>query len=179
MQLSLIVAVADNGVIGRQGQLPWHLPADLKRFKRLTMGHALLMGRRTYASIGRPLPGRTSIVITRDRHFTAAGCLIAHDWRTALSLVPPGQQTFVIGGREIFALALASAQRIYWTQVHAAVPGDVRFPPIDWSEWQLVQHESHPADGQHAYPFSFRVYDRATAAHPSGDIEGKGEDVAQ
>ena len=159
-RIALIVAVAENGVIGVRGQLPWHLPADLRRFKQLTMGHTLVMGRLTYESIGRPLPGRTSIVITGDPTRAYDGCLVAHSWDDAIRLAPADRDLFVIGGRQVFAAALPSADMLHWTQVHAAVEGDVFFPPLDWQDWELRLDERHEADERHAYAYSFRDYQR-------------------
>jgi dihydrofolate reductase len=159
--LSLIVAVSRNGVIGRGGQLPWHLSADLRRFKQITFGHTLIMGRRTYESIGRPLPGRESIVITRQSGFAAPGCHVVADWDEALRLAPPDRQAFVIGGRDVFRLALPVAQYMYWTHVDADVEGDVHFPAVHWNDWDLVADEPHAADAQNEYPFSLRIYQRA------------------
>jgi dihydrofolate reductase len=158
--LSLIVAVAANGVIGRGGTLPWHLSGDLRRFREITMGHTLIMGRRTYESIGRPLPGRESIVITRQPSFAAPGCQVVGDWSEALAIARPDRDVFVIGGRQLFELALPVADRLYWTVVGASVDGDVFFPAIDWSQWQLIAEEPHPADERNEYPFSLRIYDR-------------------
>jgi len=160
MRIALIVAVAENGVIGVRGQLPWHLPADLRRFKQLTMGHTLVMGRLTYESIGRALPGRTSIVITGDRARAYEGCLVAHSWDEAVRMAPPDRDLFVIGGRQVFAAALPSADALHWTQVHAVVEGDVFFPPLDWQDWELRHDERHEADDRHAHAYSFRDYER-------------------
>jgi dihydrofolate reductase len=159
-RIALIVAVAENGVIGARGQLPWHLPADLRRFKQLTMGHTLVMGRLTYESIGRPLPGRTSIVITGDLTRRYEGCLVAHSWEEACRAAPADRDLFVIGGRQVFAAALPFADCLHWTQVHAAVEGDVYFPSLDWQDWELRHDERHEADERHAYAYSFRDYAR-------------------
>ena len=158
--LAIIVAVADNGVIGRDGQLPWRLSADLQRFRQLTMGHALLMGRKTYQSIGRPLPGRRSIVISRNPDFVADGCQVVDCWDTAVAAVPAGQRGFAIGGRAIFALALPDATRMFWTRVHQRVDGDVFFPEVDWTAWRLEQETRHAADERNEFDYSFRDYTR-------------------
>jgi dihydrofolate reductase len=158
--LSLIVAVSQNGVIGRHGQLPWHLSADLRRFKQMTLGHTLIMGRKTYESIGRPLPGRDSIVVSRQPDFEAPGCEIVADWTEALRRIRTDDEAFVIGGHQIFQLALPCADRIYWTHVAADVDGDVFFPTMDWNEWVLLADEPHAADAQNDYPFSLRIYQR-------------------
>lgn len=161
MILALVVALDEDGVIGRDGGLPWHLPDDLRRFKARTMGHVLLMGRRTYASIGRPLPGRRSIVLTRDPTFRApAGVAVAPGLDEALRIAGDVPCVFVIGGAEVYRTALARADELLVTRVHTRVPGDVRFPSVDWAEWTLVEEEDHPADDRHAFAFTFRRYTR-------------------
>ena len=164
MRLSLIVAVAENGTIGRDGDLPWRLSGDLRRFKNITMGHALIMGRKTFESIGRPLPGRTSIVISRDPNYVAEGCTVVANWESAKQAIPAGVDAFVIGGKQIYEMAFADVSRMYWTQVHASVSGDVEFSNVDWSEWELVYDEPHAADANNQFPFSFRMYDRVTSS---------------
>lgn len=160
MQLSLIVAVSQNGVIGYCGELPWHLSADLRRFKSITMGHTLIMGRKTFESIGRKLPGRESIVISRQPGYEAAGCHVVPDWPSVKKIVGADRQAFVIGGRAIYALTLPFVQRMYWTQVEAIVQGDVRFPQVEWDQWQLSSDEPHPADERDDHAFRFQIYDR-------------------
>jgi len=161
MIVSLIVALDDNGVIGRDGGLPWRLSADLRRFKSLTMGHHLVMGRKTFDSIGRPLPGRTSIVLTRQTGWSAPGVLVAASLADALALAGHDSEVFVIGGAELFRQAWPRVARLYLTRVHAKVEGDVRLDPWDESRWRLVSRESGPADAQNQYPYSFEVYTRA------------------
>lgn len=163
--LSAIVAVSENDVIGREGDLPWHLPSDLKRFKKLTMGHHLLMGRKTYDSIGRPLPGRTSVVLTRDETYRPRGdpsgeVIVVRSLDAALERVASDSEAFVIGGESLFRLTLPLVDRLYVTFVHAVVDGEVRFPGDALAGWKLVSDEAHPADARHAYPYSFRVYSR-------------------
>lgn len=165
MTLVLIAAVAENGVIGRGNTLPWHLPADLRRFKALTLGHTIIMGRRTWESIGRPLPGRRSIVVSSQAGFAPSGVTVVPSFPAALDLVREEPLAFVIGGARIFAAALPYADRLELTRVHAAIPGDVYFPPVDFSEWSLVQEEKHPADDRHALPFSFQVWERRAGPH--------------
>ena len=154
--MSLIVAVAENGIIGRNGQLPWQLSADLKRFKRLTMGHHLVMGRKTFESIGRLLPGRTTVVVTRQPMFVAPGALVAHDLPQALQLAAGDNEVFIVGGSELYRQALPHVNRIYLTQVQARVDGDVRFPEIDESAWQVVSRSHHPVDEQNEFETTFR-----------------------
>lgn len=161
--VSLIVAVAENGVIGRAGQLPWHLPDDLKRFKALTMGKPMLMGRRTFESIGRPLPGRTSLVLTQSATWDAPpGVLIVRSLDEALAAARRlgSAQLTVIGGAEVFRLALPLAQRIDLTRVHAQSSGDVYFPPLDLREWRETERIAHPADARHAHAMTFSVLER-------------------
>ena len=161
--IALIVAVAENGVIGRAGQLPWHLPDDLKRFKALTMGKPMLMGRRTFESIGRPLPGRTSLVLTHSANWTAPpGALAVHSIDEALAELRArsARDLAVIGGAEVFRLTLPLAQRIDLTRVHAEVEGDVYFPQLDPREWRETERIDHPADPRHAYAMTFSVLER-------------------
>jgi dihydrofolate reductase len=161
MSLSIIVAMTRRGVIGRQGALPWRLSADLKRFKSLTMGHPLVMGRKTFDSLGRPLPGRTSIVITRNVDYRApAGVLIAHTLEAACERAARDAEPFVIGGGEIFRAALPRAGRMYVTWVEAEVAGDTFFPPWEAAAWQQVQSEPHSADERNEYDTTFCIYDR-------------------
>ncbi|MEO1085470.1 MAG: dihydrofolate reductase [Acidobacteriota bacterium] len=159
--LSLVAAVARNGVIGRDGDLPWRLPKDLRHFKRLTVGHTLLMGRRTWDSIGRPLPKRRSIVLSRDPRFEAPGAEVARDFESALDLADDGEHLFVIGGHSLYAISLAAATTLELTRVHAEVEGDVTFPDVDWTRWRLEWSEEHAADERHAHAFTFERYVRS------------------
>lgn len=156
--IALIAARATNGVIGADGTLPWRLPDDLRRFKTLTMGHTLLMGRRTWESIGRPLPGRTTMVLSRQVTLAPPGVTVVHD--LAEGLARAAGDVFVVGGASVYAAALPEATRLYLTEVHADVPGDVHFPPVDLDTWRLVREETHRADARHAYAFTFRDYVR-------------------
>ena len=166
MQVSIIVAISENGVIGRIDTLPWHLSADLKRFKRLTMGHSLIMGRRTYESIGRPLPGRTSIVLTSNQEFQAAGCLMAANFKHGLELAKQhdtedDKKVFIVGGRSVYEVAEPLADRLYLTVVHAQIEGDTYFPHIDWKNWSLVEEQRHPKDPDNDWDYSFKTFERA------------------
>lgn len=162
MVLSLIWAMAENRVIGRDGGLPWHLPDDMRHFKRTTSGHLVIMGRKTFASMGgRPLPGRRNVVVSRDRTLQIDGATVAHDLDAALALAADDEQVFVAGGAALYQEALPRADRLYATLVHAEVEGDVCFPEIDWADWRLVSDERHAADDRHALAFSFRLYERA------------------
>ena len=160
MRLSAIVAMAANRVIGANNQLPWRLPADLARFKRLTMGHTLLVGRKTYESIGRPLPGRTFVVVTRQRDYAPAGVKVAHTVDEALALAQAQDEVFVAGGAEIYAQTMDRLNRLYLTRIERDVPGDTYFPEVDLSGWKLLEQEHHPASGPDALPYSFLTYER-------------------
>lgn len=152
--------MAENRVIGREAAVPWHLPEDMRQFKRLTTGHPVIMGRRTFDSLGRPLPHRRNVVLTRDPSYAPEGVEVAHGLDEALALVAGEQEVFVAGGADIYRLALPRADRLYLTIVHAAVTGDTRFPDLDLSEWRLDREAFHPADERHEYPFTFRFYSR-------------------
>lgn len=160
-RISLIAALARNRVIGRAGALPWHLPEDLRRFKALTLGHPVLMGRRTWESIGRPLPGRRNVVITRQATFPAPGAEVFHDLRAALEAVADDPEVFVIGGGELYEAALPFADRLHLTELHAEVQGDALFPPVDWAAWTQTSREPRTAPDGTA--FDFVVYDRRQA----------------
>jgi dihydrofolate reductase len=153
MRRSLVVAVARNGVIGRDNQLPWRLPDDLAYFKRVTMGHPVVMGRRTWQSIGKPLPGRTNIVVTHDPGFRAPGCVVAHSLADAWRAAEGADEACVIGGTSLFDETLPLADVIHLTEVEADVEGDTYFPGFDRSAWTETEVERHAADARHAYPF--------------------------
>jgi dihydrofolate reductase len=160
MILSCIAAVADNGVIGRDNNLPWRLSADLQRFKKLTTGHWLIMGRKTFESMGKPLPNRTSVVLTRDRGYQSPGAIVVNHLDEALRLSSDQEEVFVLGGAAVFREALPRAQKLYLTRVHAEVEGDVKFPALDLEEWNQVERESLPADEKNDYPTTYQVYVR-------------------
>ncbi len=172
-RLSLVVAASSNNIIGRGGELPWRLPADLAHFKRLTMGAAILMGRKTYDSIGRPLPGRKSIVLTRDVSWRAIHdeVLVAESLDQAIAIAAQAEvelktQVFVIGGGEIYRLALPQANRIYLTRVHTTVvEGDATFPELDPAEWRLTSSQDHPADERNEHACTFEVWERIQEEH--------------
>jgi len=158
--ITIVVAADEGGGIGIQGRLPWHLPADLKRFRALTMGKPIIMGRRTWDSIGQPLPGRHSIVVTRDCSLAIEGATVAHSFEEARRAAGAAAEACVIGGAELFALALPVADVIELTRVHARVAADTFLPPIDASDWRETHREWHAADDRHAYPFSFVTLER-------------------
>jgi len=162
VRVSLIAAVARNGTIGRAGGLPWRLPDDLRRFRRLTTGHHVIMGRRTHASIGRALPDRTNVVVSRNPAYRADGCVVVPSLEAALDAARAAgeEEAFVIGGAEVYAAALPRADRVYLTEVEADVDGDVAFPELEASEWLESAREPHRSDERHAHDFTFRVLDR-------------------
>lgn len=166
MRISLIVAVAENGVIGAKGQLPWKLSADLKTFRRLTMGKPIIMGRKTFQSLKGPLDGRDNIVLTTDPYFEADGISVVETFADAmtlartLALTKGVDEIMVIGGAEVFRAALPHAGRIYWTEVHAKPNGDVMFPDVDLSEWAEVEREELPASPKDDVTATLRVLDR-------------------
>jgi dihydrofolate reductase len=159
--LTLIVAVSPQGVIGHQGRIPWHLPADLRRFKQLTMGHHLLMGRKTFESLPRLLPGRTSVVLTRQADYTAPGAVVVHRLDEALQVLAQDDQPFVIGGADLYRETLPLADRLLMTVVEVEVEGDTFFPVWNRAEWELVEQAAHSADTQNPYPYRFEHYERA------------------
>lgn len=160
MRISLIVAVAANNVIGADGGLPWHLPNDFRYFKQTTMGKPIVMGRRTWESIGRPLPGRQNIVLTRDGEFVAPGATVVTSADAAIAAAGDSGELMVIGGGQVYTLFLDKAERIYLTRVATDADGDTIFPELDDRCWQLVSREQHAADDRHAFAFEFRVYER-------------------
>jgi dihydrofolate reductase len=158
-QLTLIVAVAENGVIGRDGGLPWRLPEDLKHFRRLTLGNTVLMGRKTFESLGKPLEGRANWVLTRDVAYAPAGARVFRDLDAALSAEPQGR-LLVIGGAELYRQTLPYSRRLELTRVHAQVEGDTRFPDYDAAQWRETAREDHAADERHAHAYSFLTLER-------------------
>ena len=158
--LSLIVAMDDNRLIGNKNKLPWHLPADLAFFKRTTMGKPIVMGRKTYESIGKPLPGRRNIVITRDPAFSAAGCEVANSIEAAMSLTKDDDEVMLIGGASLYQQTIARATQLYITRIHHSFEGDTWFPEIDLREWKAVNREDFEADHCNQYAYSFIKYVR-------------------
>jgi dihydrofolate reductase len=162
--VTMIVAAADNGVIGRDNALPWHLPDDLKRFKRLTMGKPIVMGRKTFESIGKPLPGRQNIVLTREPNYLAQGVTVVHNLDAVLDAAAGAPEIMIIGGAELFRLFLPRVARVHLTRVHGDIAGDVRWPALDgpeWArEWKMVESELHAADDRHVYGMTFEVWEK-------------------
>ena len=162
MDISIIVAMDENRVIGADGGIPWHLPDDLKWFKRNSLGKTLIMGRRTYESIGRPLPGRTTMVVTRNSGFEAPGCHVCGSFDAALDAAAEmgAHEVVAAGGTSIYAAALPEATRIYMTQVCTRVDGDTYFPHFNEVAWREVWRENHPRDGRHPHDFTFKILER-------------------
>lgn len=161
--LSLVVAMDRGRLIGRDGSLPWHLPEDLRRFRAITMGKPLIMGRRTHESIGRVLPGRRNIVLSRDADYRAPGCDVYPSLEAALASIAPSVEAMVIGGAAVYREALPRAQRIYLTEVDAELSGDVRFPALADEQWREVSAEHGCRDDRNAYDYCFRVLERVAA----------------
>lgn len=160
--ISLLVAATENGVIGRDNGMPWHLPDDLKHFKALTLGKPVLMGRRTFDSIGRPLPGRTNLVLTHAAQGSVPGATVVADLDAALRAAGSAAELIVAGGAQVYALALPRAARIYLTRIHAVIEGDTRLPDIDLTQWRETSRQLHPADARHPYAMSFVTLDRCS-----------------
>ena len=157
---AIVVALAENNVIGDNNQLIWHLPADLQFFKKITMGKPIVMGRKTFLSIGKPLPGRSNIVISRDKNFSISGLEIFHSVEEVLASFDTQQEVMIIGGAEIYRQFLPSVSRLYITRVHEKFSGDTFFPQFDYSEWKLISSEFHAKDQKNIYDFTFEFYER-------------------
>ncbi len=154
---SIIAAKSSNQVIGKDNSLIWHMPADLKRFKQKTLGHCIIMGRKTLESMDKPLPGRTSIVVTRNKQYKAEGFIVVHNIQDAFHLAEENKQeeVFILGGAEIYKLTLGMADKMYLTEIKAEFDGDAFFPAIDDDQWEVIHHEAHPADARNPYPYTF------------------------
>jgi len=157
-KLSIIVAIANNGVIGVNNTLPWHLPEDLKRFKALTMGHHIIMGRKTYESLGRLLPGRTTVIVTRNLHYKIEGALIANSLQAAIALCRDDDEVFLIGGAELYQNGLKLANKLYITEIALDVEGDAHFPAYQTNGWQETSREAHTS--AQGLSFSYVTYVR-------------------
>ncbi len=160
-RVSIIAAMAKNRVIGSGGAIPWHLPNELQLFKRVTVGHHIIMGRKTYESIGRLLPGRATVIVTRQPGYRAPGARVVHSLEEAIAACNGDDEVFVIGGGELYRAALPLADRIYLTTVDAEPAGDTYMPEFDLAEWQEISAQSFGADDRHRYGYRFAVYDRA------------------
>ena len=164
MRVSIVVAASRNGVIGRGGELPWHISEDLKHFRAVTLGHPIIMGRLTWASIGRPLPGRQNIVISTREDFSAEGCSVVSSPAEALRAAGDADEVMVIGGGQIYALFLPISERIYLTRVDAEVDGDTFFPALNSGEWRVIDCETYAAGEGREYGFSFQTLERIDGA---------------
>jgi dihydrofolate reductase len=160
MKLALIVAKDQQGLIGKDNDLPWQLSADLHYFKKVTMGKPIIMGRNTHESIGRALPGRKNIIITKDQQYTAEGCFIVHSIKDALTECEDAEEAMVMGGASLYTQLLPQADKLYLTLVHANLEGDTWFPQWHPEQWQQISREDHPADDKNEYPYSFIVYQK-------------------
>jgi dihydrofolate reductase len=160
MVISILVAIADNNVIGKDNKLVWNLPADLRLFKNLTMGHTIVMGRKTFDSIGKPLPGRKSIIITRQKDYKVEGCVVVNSLEEAMQKIENEDEVFIIGGAQIFELAMELADRVYLTKIDNAFEGDTFFPEIHSDQWVLTKNESFLPDEKNVYSYTFKIYNR-------------------
>lgn len=159
--ISIIVAVAQNGAIGKNNDLLWHIPADMKRFKKLTLGHTLIMGKQTYQSLPvKPLSNRKSIIITDNPYDEFEGCTKVYSIKAALALCIPSEETFIIGGASIYHQFLPLTDRLYLTKIHKDFDGDVFFPPVDYNNWKLISKENFQSDEKNDFSYSFLIYDR-------------------
>ena len=160
-EVTLIAAAGENNALGKDKDLVWHLPDDFKRFKKLTTGHHIIMGRKTFESFPKPLPDRTHIVITRQKDYSPKGAIIVHSLEDALEIADIDPQPFVIGGGEIYALAMDRADKIELTRVHGTFEADAFFPELDEDEWELISSSFHDKDEKHEYAFTYLTYERA------------------
>lgn len=158
--ITLIAAAGENNALGKDNELVWHLPDDFKRFKKLTTGHHIIMGRKTFETFPKPLPNRVHVVITRQEDYSAEGAIVVHSLKEALAQVQNDPQPFVIGGGEIYQLALDMADRIELTRVHGSFDADAFFPELDLNNWNLISSERHEKDEKHQYSFTYLTYDR-------------------
>jgi dihydrofolate reductase len=158
--LSAIVAASENNVIGRDNGMLWHLSDDLKHFRNTTRGHHVIAGRKTFESQGKPLPGRTNIIVTRNIHYRAEGCIVAHSLEEALRAVQNDDEPFIIGGEQIYRMTLPRVERIYLTRVHAVLEGDAFFPELDPTHWRELSRERYEKNERNDYPFSVYVLER-------------------
>jgi len=166
MIVSSIVAVSKNGVIGKDNDIPWNLPKDMRYFKRTTMNRHIIMGRKNFEAMGNPLPKRTNIILTRDPFYVSSSCLVAHSVEEGLSLAFDNgeEEAFIIGGAEIYAASMPYWDKFYITEIDAHIEGDVFFPEVDYTEWNLVSQEEYKKDEKNPYDFIFKVYERKVLA---------------
>lgn len=155
-----IAAAAQNNALGKDNQLVWHLPDDFKRFKKLTTGHYIILGRKTFESFPKPLPNRTHVIITRNKNYQAEGCIVVNSLQEALQKVPQGQDIFIIGGAQIYKQSMHLSDKIELTRVHTTCEADAFFPEINLQEWQLVNEEYHPKDENHQFDFTYQTFEK-------------------
>jgi dihydrofolate reductase len=160
MRIAIVVIVTENGVIGRDNAMPWHLPDDLKRFKQVTMGKPIVMGRKTFESIGKALPGRHNIVVTRNKDFAALGCTVVTSVDEAMTAAGTVDEVCMVGGGDLFRQVLPQTDVVYLTRIHASIDGHTYFPSLPESEWRETFREEHGVDARHAYPFTFLTLER-------------------
>jgi dihydrofolate reductase len=160
MHISIIVAFDQNRLIGKNNGLPWHLPADLKHFKNITMGHHMIMGRKTFESIGKPLPGRVTIIVTRQHNYKVEGCISVNTFQHAIDYCQNQEEVFIIGGAQIFECALPLATKLYITKIHHSFEGDTHFPEIDSRIWKINDEEFHSADEKNVWDYTFLNYSK-------------------
>ena len=156
--ITLIAAVAENNALGKDNQLLWHLPDDFKRFKSVTTGHHIIMGRKTFESFPKPLPNRTHVIISRQKNYQPEGCIVVDSLEKAIAVCPKNEETFIIGGGEIYKQSIAIADKLDITKVHHSFDADTFFPEIDINEWELKSSEFHPKDEKHQFDFAFETY---------------------
>lgn len=156
--ITLIAAVAENNALGKNNQLLWHLPDDFKRFKNITTGHHIIMGRKTFESFPKPLPNRTHVIISRQKNYQPDGCIVVDSLEKAIAVCPKNEETFIIGGGEIYKQSIAIADKLDITKVHHTFDADTFFPEIDLNEWKLTSSEFHPKDEKHQFDFAFETY---------------------
>ena len=156
--ITLIAAAAENNALGKNNDLIWHLPDDFKRFKAITSGHYIIMGRKTFESFPKPLPNRTHVIVTRQKNYNPENCIVVNSLEKAIEICPKDEDVFVIGGGEIYQQSIAIADKIELTRVHSTFEADTFFPEIDTTIWELVQEEFHPKDEKHLFDFSFQTY---------------------
>lgn len=162
MTISCIVATAHNNVIGKDNDIPWYLPADLQYFKKTTLNHHIIMGRNCYASIGKPLPKRTNVIVTRDPYFISSNCLVARSIPEAIHMAHENGETeaFIIGGGQIYTQSMDLCDKLYLTEVDLTVDGDIFFPPLDMNQWELISEEKHNKDDKNDFDYTFKVLKR-------------------
>ena len=159
-EITMIAAAAENNALGKDKDLVWHLPDDFKRFKELTTGHHIIMGRKTFETFPKPLPKRTHVVITRQKDYKPEGAIVVHSLKDALEIAKDDSQPFIIGGGEIYKMALPKADKIELTRVHGSFEADAFFPELDEGKWRLTRSSFHPEDEKHAYSFTYLTYER-------------------